>query len=204
MECVHNYAIQKVAYNETYRIAVNYYKYADKKNPNSKWIAYAKGYNTYEEAESELSQFLYCVENCFRRGVDWTNEWFHYDNPIVRENVMVVEGSEKFWELDDDFIRARNAINHAGDPKIPSELRTNEKVDAMEVFKEGMSGPQSEDTKRSKREKGQSILPLELCTTYVLSQQPDFLGEISALEEVILRYGYRMMKSSKCHPELAD
>jgi hypothetical protein len=66
-----------------------------------------------------------------------------------------------------------------------------------------MQGPQSEDTKRSKREKGLPTLPLHLCTTYVLSQEPDFLGEISALEEVILKYGYRMIKSPKCHPEVA-
>jgi hypothetical protein len=70
-------------------------------------------------------------------------------------------------------------------------------------FVDGMQGPQSEDTKRSKREKGLPTLPLHLCTTYVLSQEPDFLGEISALEEVILKYGYRMVKSPKCHPEVA-
>ena len=70
-------------------------------------------------------------------------------------------------------------------------------------LKEGMKGPQSEDARRKLLEEGKPTQDLNMCTTYVLSQEPDFKNEECALEKVLKEYGYSMSRSPKCHPELA-
>jgi len=52
--------------------------------------ATAKGYQSDDDAKRELPQFMYCVENCIRRGDDWTKNWIHYDQQDLRDIVMIV------------------------------------------------------------------------------------------------------------------
>ena len=59
-----------------------------KKNVDHSAIAY--GYESFDDATTELPQFMYCVENCIRRGYDWTKNWIHYDQQDLRNSVMIV------------------------------------------------------------------------------------------------------------------
>ena len=57
--------------------------------------------------------------------------------------------------------------------------------------------------RRKLLEEGKPIQDLNMCTTHVLSQEPDLKNEECALEKVLKEYGYSMSRSPKCHPELA-
>jgi Pyruvate/2-oxoacid:ferredoxin oxidoreductase delta subunit len=70
-----------------YQIQITYHTYLKK---NVDQYATAKGYESDDDATTELPQFMYCVENCIRRGDDWTKNWIHYDQQDLRDIVMIV------------------------------------------------------------------------------------------------------------------
>jgi len=70
-----------------YQIQITYHTHL-KKNVDTSAIAY--GYESFDDATTELPQFMYCVENCIRRGDDWTKNWIHYDQQDLRNSVMIV------------------------------------------------------------------------------------------------------------------
>jgi len=65
-----------------YQIQITYH--SQKKNVDH--FATAKGYESLDDATTELPQFMYSVENCIRRGDDWTKNWIHYDKQDLRNN----------------------------------------------------------------------------------------------------------------------
>ena len=70
-----------------YQIQITYQTHLKK---NVDQYATAKGYESFDDATTELPQFMYCVENCIRRGDDWTKNWINYDQQYLRNSVMIV------------------------------------------------------------------------------------------------------------------
>ncbi len=73
------------------------------------------------------------------------------------------------------------------------------------LWVEGMQGTQSQSQRNililSNRER--ELQPKHFDAPYVLSQQPDFLNEVTALQEIYIARGNILFKSVVCHPEMA-
>ena len=73
------------------------------------------------------------------------------------------------------------------------------------LWVQGMQGSQAEAQRikliLSNREA--DLEPEHLDAPYVLSQQPDFLNEVTVLQEIYLERGHILFKSVICHPEYA-
>jgi hypothetical protein len=117
----------------SYKILVNF-KPRPEREPKLVNNAIAYGYATEAEALGEEGRFLYCIENCLRRSsatastdkIKWNDEWINFNDKVKRDNCMRIAGQSKFWELDDTFIRARNAINNIQSNELPPQLETED------------------------------------------------------------------------------
>ena len=71
------------------------------------------------------------------------------------------------------------------------------------LWKKGMKGKETNADIAKNILKGKTPLPLDLSAEIVLANCQDFREELSALEELITSRGHILIKSPKCHPEIA-